>query len=40
IPGVCLLLGLVERVVGVVGKWWSWAGMEGVGGKCAGGKSG
>nr|GEW45324.1 ribonuclease H-like domain-containing protein [Tanacetum cinerariifolium] len=21
-----------------MGKWWSWAGMEGVGGKCAGGK--
>nr|GFA17992.1 hypothetical protein [Tanacetum cinerariifolium] len=30
----------VERVVGVVGKWWSWAGMEGVGGKNAGGKIG
>nr|GFD34812.1 hypothetical protein [Tanacetum cinerariifolium] len=40
LPDACLLLGKVEKVVGDVGKWWSWAGMEGVGGKNAGGKFG
>nr|GEZ56532.1 hypothetical protein [Tanacetum cinerariifolium] len=29
---------LVEKVVGVMGKWWSWTGMEGVSGKVAGRK--
>nr|GEV60765.1 reverse transcriptase domain-containing protein [Tanacetum cinerariifolium] len=35
LPVGSLLWGSVVRVVGVVGKWWSWAGMEGVGEKNA-----
>nr|GFC27636.1 hypothetical protein [Tanacetum cinerariifolium] len=35
-----LLLGMVEKVVGDVGKWWSWAGMEERGGKTCGEKKG
>nr|GFB05863.1 hypothetical protein [Tanacetum cinerariifolium] len=31
---------MVEKVVGDVGKWWSWAGMEERGGKTCGGKNG
>nr|GEY57616.1 hypothetical protein [Tanacetum cinerariifolium] len=30
---------LVEKVVGDVGKWWSWTGMEERGGKTYGGKN-